>query len=292
MLNKKPTKILIATALASIMALTSGCSLLPDPSSESVPTSTNQFKQGDDSYAMDVLNAGWNGDIPFSISDTVIPEDALDGNGNAGLYMTQATLGALANGVIGGALGLVSVAFLAPSNNNSEHPEIFIWMPANGRDINNMKDRKEFISEVTTDYLEPMYKSFLASSHTGNITSSTKGSFSFKGGSCSLNDHEKICEINVTSALNRLIYRLHFVSYADKQHGLPFKTNNNGKFVIARLRLPFYALMENNKKNNVFFFVPAGSFTEPNTYQHTNIPYIKSATGEQFFVKVAHKIND
>ncbi|MEC6816723.1 hypothetical protein VXS05_17000 [Photobacterium toruni] len=288
----KPTKSLTATALASIMALTSGCSLLPDPSSESVPPITNQFKQGDDSYAMDILNAGWGGDIPFSISDTEIPEDAIDGNGNAGLYMTQATLGTLANGVIGGALGLTSVAVLTPSNHDLEQLESFIWIPANGRDINNMKDREEFIGEITTDYLEPMYKSFLASSYTGNITSSTKGSFSFKGEACSRNDHEKICEVNITSTMNRLIYRLQFVSYADKQHGLPFKTNNNGEFVIARLRLPFYSLIKHNKNNNVFFFIPAGSSQHPNDYQYTNIPYIKSTTGDHFFVKPTYKINN
>ena len=286
----KPTKILIVATLASIMTLTTGCAF-PDPSNNPVTPTTNQFKQNDNSYAMNILNAGWSGNIPFHISDTEIPEDAIDGNSNADLYITQAALGTLANGLIGGALGLASVSLFTPSNHWDEQIEFFIWLSANGRDINSIKTRNELKSEITNDYLEPMYKSFLAETHLGSITSSTKGSFSLKGAACSNKDPEKICNVNLTSLENRFIYQLRFVSYADKQHGLPFKTNNNGKFIIARLRVLTYDLVKFNKKDNLFFFVPAGSRRHPNNIQHTNIPYILSSTGEHFFAKVAHKIN-
>ena len=291
----KSTKIFIAAALASIMTLTTGCAF-PDATYDPVAPTTNQFKQGDNSYAMNILNAGWGGDIPFHISDTVIPEDALDGNSNADLYVTQAALGTLANGLIGGALGLASVALFTPSNHYPEQAEFFIWLPANGRDINDIKTRNELKSEITTDYLEPMYKSFLAATHSGHIVSSTKGSFSYKGVSCtnkdSNKDPEKICDVNLTSSMNRFVYQLRFASYADKQHGLPFKTNSDGKFIIVRLRVLTYDLVTFNKKDNLFFYIPAGSSRYPNNYQYTNTPYIRSSTDNYFFAKVAHKIND
>lgn len=282
----KSTKILIAAALASIMALTSGCALLPTPVNKRLASiTTEQFKQDDNSYAMNVLNAGWGGHIPFSISDTKIPEDALDGNSNADLYMTQATLGALANGLVGGALGLASVAILTPTNHKGEEVRYLVWIPANGRDINNMKDREELEHEIATDYLEPMFKSFFAVSHKGNITAPTKGSFSFKGVLCSRKHPETICEVDLASDAN--IYTSRFISYADKQHGLPFKTNNDGKFIIINVRVPFSQkdIVKFNKKDNALFYIPAGNKRKPNKIQHTNIPYILSTTGEHFFLK-------
>ena len=289
----KPTKIFIAAALASIMTLTSGCSLLLPPiSTKQASTTPEQFKQDDNSYAMNVLNAGWAGEIPFNISDTEIPEDALGGNSNAGLYVTQATLGTLANGLIGGAFGLASVAIMTPTSHWSELVMDFMWIPANGRDINNMKDRKELADEITTDYIEPMFRSFFAESHKGIITASTKGSFSFKGSWCSRKNPEEICKIDLSSSGN--LYTLRFASYADKQHGLPFKTNNDGKFIIVNVRIPCFRkdIVKFSKKDNALFYIPAGEKKDPNKLQHTNIPYILSSTGEHFFTKPAHKIND
>ena len=288
----KPTKIFIAAALASIMTLTSGCSLLKNPTFKPVSPTTNQFKQGDNSYAMDVLNAGWGGDIPFHISDTEIPADVLDGNSNTSMYMTKAALGTLAYGLHGGLLGLASAVILTPTNEYQNYLRSFIWLPADGLDINDINVRKELLNVITNDYLEPMFKSYVTATKSGEVTSSTKGSFLLKGRACSLKNPKDICDINLTSGMNPYVYQLRFVSYADKQHGLPFKTNNTGKFIIVRLNLPVYSMAKYNKNNRMLFYIPAGSSQHPNDYQHANIPYILSSTGEHFFAKPAHKIND
>ena len=282
----KPPKILIAAALASIITLTSGCSLLPPPISKRLaPTTTNQFKQDDNSYAMNVLSAAWGNHIPFNIEDADTLKDA---NGVSGktIYGSQIAMGALAGGFSGGLTGLLFAASMdASTPKTQDYFQAISWVPAKGRDINNFEDRKLITDELNQKFFKPMYKDFFKASQEGVITTSTKSTFNYKGKWCSLTDPDKQCSMFLPDN------SIAFVGYADKQHGLPFSTNSNEKYIMTRIHFvpAIMRMMKYNKKDNLLFYVPPiNYFAKFDKIQMKGIPYIQSTTGSHFFARNAY----
>ncbi|OBU41471.1 hypothetical protein AYY26_20920 [Photobacterium phosphoreum] len=276
----KITKLIKIVTLASVMCITTGCAT---PIGKiKADTTIKNFKHNNDSYAMNVLSAAWNERIPFNIKDENNIKDA-DGVSGKTMYGSEIAMGALSNGLSGGLTGLLFAASMDASTQKFQnHFQAIIWMPANGKDINNSEDRKLITDEITLKLLKPMYKDFFKASKKGEITTSTKSGFNYKGSWCSYTDPNVECSMFLSP------YDLQFISYADKQHGLPFNTNNNGKYIITRVRLvpQLMLMMKYNKKENMLFYVPPiNYFAKFDKIQMKNTPYIQSTTKKNFFVK-------
>lgn len=276
----KITKLIKIVTLASVMCITTGCAT---PIGKiKADTTIKNFKHNNDSYAMNVLSAAWNERIPFNIKDENNIKDA-DGVSGKTMYGSEIAMGALSNGLSGGLTGLLFAASMDASTQKFQnHFQAIIWMPANGKDINNSEDRKLITDEITLKLLKPMYKDFFKASKKGEITTSTKSGFNYKGSWCSYTDPNVECSMFLSPK------NLQFMGYADKQHGLPFNTNNNGKYIITRVRLApsIMLMMKYNKKENMLFYVPPiNYFAKFDKIQMKNTPYIQSTTKKNFFVK-------
>ena len=283
----KITTLIKIVTLASVMCITTGCATALGKIE--ADTTIKNFKHNNDSYAMNVLSAAWNDRIPFNIEDANNLKDA-DGVSNKTIYGSEIAIGSLSNGISGGLTGLLFAAAMDASTPKvQDYFQGIIWTPANGKDINNSEDRKLITEEITQKLLKPMYKDFFKASKKGDITTSTKSEFNYKGTWCSYTDPNIECSIFISP------YNIQFMGYADKQHGLPFSTNNNGKYIITRIHLApaTMSMMKYNKKENMLFYVPPISyFAKFDKIQMKNTPYIQSTTKKNFFVKSAFEINN
>ncbi|MFG0904677.1 hypothetical protein [Photobacterium damselae] len=275
------SKLLCMTAFGATILISSGCSVISPMAEREAPTAVRPLDK-DGSFAMKVLHAGWGGFPPFEIEDTDVPDDVLEGVNTD--YEAFAARGFLTNGVAGIGFGLVNgLVDSAADKHIEEYTQVFAWLPAKGRNINNPQDRVQLLKEYYNQYALPAYQAYFAKHPTmGKVAHKTDMSFVI--------DSDSLCPGSRTSCeiLNSK-YSVEYISYADTTKGLPFKGNLNDKYIVIRLNVPstFIPVAEYNTKSNMFTYIPP--ISRDSNYkgiQYKGIPYIlDSKQIRHFFIK-------
>ena len=275
-------KRILAATMATITL--AGCASKPveiDPT----PRSVNK----NDSFAMQVLEAGWVDRVPFDIKDADFPEDA---TGTKYDYTSYATLGFLSNGLTG-ALGntLIAGVMNAGGYPLADNIKWIFWVPADNIDIN---DKAAINDYIQSNYLKPALDEYISSPENTKMKEPLEflgmedGKLKVRGELCWAHYDEKpeneywhTCYVvnNAPTA-----YR-----YATPDVGIPFALGNSDhakRYIVAgaydtsntsHILLPFI------KSKMTYAFVPGQGhkahrymrFTkEENRMFHDSIPYV------------------
>lgn len=246
------------------------------------------------SFAMQVLESGFNPYVPFDIEDAELPEDAYQ---NVLNYGTSSAVGLLAGGAMGALKGLGWAAvFNSGSNPAKSYIQYIAYIPAENIDIN---DKGAINSYIKKNYITPALESYIASDENKNQVRPTKlldfanGEYKIKGEACYA---VKIGEPEYDGCQLFWNANTHIIRYATTETGLPFKpTAGAGKYIVARItdpRMRSSVILKHIKSELFYAYVPAMGYKTEHISRLTkdivfnDTPTIVGKDGKiNFFVK-------